>query len=48
MEMNLQERNGRCAVFFAECQGILERKGADYTVEGDALKERRCKSKCRV
>jgi hypothetical protein len=39
MEMNLQERNGRCQEFFDQCMGILDRKGADYTVEGDALKE---------
>jgi len=39
LQMTLQERNGRCQEFFDQCMGILNRKGSDYTVEGDALKE---------
>jgi len=37
--MTLKERNGKCAGFFERCLGILDRKGADYEVAGDALKE---------
>ena len=39
LQLSLQERNERCGEFFGRCQAILDRKGADYTVAGDALKE---------
>lgn len=39
LQMTLQERNGKCAEFFGRCMGILDRKGADYEVAGDAMKE---------
>lgn len=39
LQLSLQERNQRCWEFFGRCQVILNRKGADYTVAGDALLE---------
>ena len=39
MSMSLQVRNERCELFFEECKDILERKGIDYEVNGDAMEE---------
>ena len=37
--MNLKEQNEICVNFFKDCADNLERKGADYTVDGDVFKD---------